>query len=385
MTRQVAEAAHYCEGLARVQLGGGFFRPDSRPARDLGVLLAADLAGFGELKVLDGMAGCGIRSLRYGLESGAASLWVNDADPDRLPWLQANLAALPKGIARHCSSSTAQHLLADCLVRRQRFELVDLDAFGCPSALVPLALEAVTCGGVLYLTSSDGRSPTGHDRAAAIRRLGAAARAHPASWEVALRLQLGVLARSAWALGRGLTPLLAFSDGRTFRTAVRLERRPEAREESRLGLLAHCHRCGEQHVQSLQKLGRWPACGCPESSPLAVSGPLWIGPLQHAPTLVRLQQLAAGTHRGSMTPASERLLGRLAADPGLPVRCWAMADLARHLGQGPPNRQALLERLRQEGFQAVASGVMPGQLRSDAPWRRLLELAAERLAAKAAK
>ena len=59
---------------------------------------------------------------------------------------------------------------------------MDLDAFGCPAALVPLALEAVAFGGVLYLASTDGRSATGHDRQAALRRFGAAARAHPASW-----------------------------------------------------------------------------------------------------------------------------------------------------------------------------------------------------------
>ena len=52
-----------------------------------------------------------------------------------------------------------------------------------------------------------------------------------------------------------------------------------------------------------------------------------------------------------------------------------MAELARQLGQGPPARAALLRRLRQEGFQAHASAVMPAQLRCDAPWVRILELA----------
>jgi tRNA (guanine26-N2/guanine27-N2)-dimethyltransferase len=368
-------AAEYREGAALLRTGAGFFRPESRPARDLGVLLALDLANRGPLRVLDAMAGCGIRSLRYGLEAGACQLWTNDADPDRLPWLRQNLAQLPASLAWQCSSRTAQGLLASCLERRQRFELVDLDAFGCPSALVPLALEAVAHGGVLYLNSSDGRSPTGHDRAAAVRRLGAAARSHPAPWELALRLQLGVLARAAWAQGRGLTPVLSFSDGRTFRTAVRLERRPQAREEAHLGLLAHCHRCGEQWGQSLLRLDRWRECGCGPSTPLAVSGPLWIGPLQHQGTLERLRQLAEAAGPGWIEPASMRLLDRLALDAGLPVRCWSMAELARQLGQGPPARAALLRRLRQEGFDAHASAVMPAQLRSDAPWARILELA----------
>jgi len=383
MSRPEGEAPHYCEGLAQVRLGAGFFRPDSRPARDLTVLLARLLAAHGPVRLLDVMAGCGIRSLRCALEAGVRDLWANDGDPDRLPLLQANLDTLPAGVERRCSAQTAQRLLAGCLERRQRFDLVDLDAFGCPSALVPLALDAVAFEGVLVLASSDGRSPTGHDRPAAVRRLGAAARAHPASWELALRLQLGVLAREAWAQGRGLQPLLSFSEGRTFRTAVRLRRSPRAREERWLGLLAHCHGCGDQQLQPLIRLGAC-ASGFGASPPLAISGPLWIGPLQD-PTCVEALLADAPQSPGGLAPESLRLLRRLAGDPGDTPRCWPLALIARELGGGPPPLLALVEELRRLGHGAWCSGVMEGQLRSDAPWPRILETAAGLRTARAAR
>ena len=347
------------------------------------MLLASALAAQGPLRVLDGMAGCGIRALRYGLEAGAAGVWANDADPDRLPLLEANLNPLiPSGCHLRITARTAQQLLADCLLRGEHFTLVDLDAFGCPTALLSLALEAVALDGVLYLASTDGRSPTGHDRAAAIRRLGAAARAHPASWELALRLQIGAIARMAWAQGRGLQPLLSFSEGRTFRTAVRLRRRAAAGEERQLGLLAHCHGCGDQQVQSLWQLRRWAPCRCPsgEAAPLAVSGPLWIGPLQHRPTLQALAQLAE-TQAGRIAPATVRLLSRLEGDVGVPARCWPLDALAQRLPAGAPRLAALVAALQAEGHGAAASGVMAGQLRTDAPWGEVLALAA-RLAAQ---
>lgn len=384
---------HYCEGAARLQLGAGFFRPDSRPARDLGVLLLADLvqarrrsgAGGAPPAVLDAMAGCGIRALRYGLEAlagaPAAELWVNDADPDRLPLLQRNLAPLASpGLQVHSGSQTAQNLLAACLVQRRRFDLLDLDAFGCPSALVPLALEAVRLDGLLYLASTDGRSPTGHDRSGAVRRLGAAARAHPASWELALRLQIGVIARAAWAQGRSIEPVLSFSEGRTFRTAVRLRRHAAGDELARLGLLAHCHGCGDQQAQPLLQLRQWRPCLCgPASPPLAISGPLWIGPLQHPPTLARLQALADADDpalEASLVPDSRRLLARLLADPGDLPRCWPTSSIGRQLGGGAPPLQALVAQLQHLGYRAGISGVMPGQLRSDAPWHEILKSAA---------
>ncbi len=370
-----ATGDHYCEGAAKVQLGRGFFRPESRPSRDLGVLLARQLAAAAPLRVLDAMAGCGIRALRYGLEAGAAAVWANDADPDRLPLIAANL--VPLGQRGRSTASTAQQLLAGCLQRQERFELLDLDGFGCPTPLLPLAIEAVAFGGVLYLASTDGRSPTGHDRRAAIRSLGAAARAHPASWELALRLQLASQARTAWALGRGLEPLFAFSEGRTFRTAVRITRSPARGAEEQLGLLAYCHGCGDQQVQPLLSLRQWQPCACApgEAPPLAISGPLWIGPLQDPVLLAALA--ADGNNLGApqVVRASTRLLAQLQADPAPVARCWPSAELARRLGAGPPRLEALVAVVRSAGWRAWSSGVMAGQIRSDAPWPLLLELA----------
>ena len=379
---------HYCEAAARLQLGAGFFRADSRPARDLGVLLLADRADAlgpeAPVAVLDAMAGCGIRALRYGLEvlaphPGKTGLWVNDADPDRLPLLEANLGPLAQSsVALHPSAHTVQQLLARCLIERQRFDLLDLDAFGSPAALLPLALEALKVGGVLYVASTDGRSPTGHDRAAALRQFGAAARAHPASWELALRLQLGLIARTAWAQGRGIEPLLSFSEGRTFRSAVRLCKRPGSEPLGQLGLLAHCHRCGDQQVQALLRLRQWQPCLCQGPAPLAISGPLWIGPLQHPVSLARLQQRGRQSGWGagdSLAPQSLGLLDRLADDPGDLPRCWPASSIGRHLGGGPPPLAALCRALQQAGYRAQASGVMAAQLRSDASWEQILATA----------
>ena len=368
-----AKPTHYCEGQARLDPGPGFFRPDSRPARDCGVLLLRWLAqqkGAAEpLVVLDGLAGCGIRALRYGLEAHATEIWANDADPDRLPLLQGNLSALGSA---HCSAITIQKLLAQCAAIEQRFDFVDLDAFGAPMAVVPWALEAVRFGGVFYLASTDGRSFTGHDRTAALRRLGAAARAQPCSWELALRLQLGAIARSAWSLGRGIRPLLSFSDGRTFRTAVQVLRSPAPAEEQLLGLQGYCHSCGSHRGVSLLRWRELGACSC--GAEPVMSGPLWRGPLQEVAVL---EQLLEMEEPGSalLAPASRRLLQRLQADNGLPAEASDLADLARQLQGGPPKLKDLLCRLQQGGWCAQASGIAPEQFRTDAPWAEVLAAA----------
>ena len=106
-----AKPSHYCEGLARLDPGPGFFRPDSRPARDCGVLLLRWLAGqAGRLSPwrcwmvwpAAAFAPCA------GLEAHATEIWANDADPDRLPLLQRNLSAVDgRVLQRHHDPKTA--------------------------------------------------------------------------------------------------------------------------------------------------------------------------------------------------------------------------------------------------------------------------------------
>ena len=324
------------------------------------------------------MAGCGIRAMRWGLESNATDcvpvqLHVNDADADRRPLLEANLekAALPAEV----STSPADQLLAKAYLGGSFFDLIDLDAFGAPGALLQPVLQVLRFEGVLLLATTDGRSPTGHDRRAAIRNLGSAARVHPASWEMALRQQLGLLARQAWLLGRGIQPLLSFSEGRTFRLAVRLHRQVQPLEEQCLGLVARCERCGAQEFQQLLKLRGWPRCCCSEGDGRwSVSGPLWIGPLQDEGTLTALQADPWLEQSDAIATSSRRLLQRLAADLGSPPKVWPTAELAKRLGSGgPPPLNRLVHAMRQQGHHAFASGLMAGQIRTDADLPDLLQ------------
>jgi tRNA (guanine26-N2/guanine27-N2)-dimethyltransferase len=349
------------------------------------------------LRWLDLMAGCGIRSLRWGLEARGVShqpveLWVNDADQERGALLAANLEPFQTfdGVSLKLSEQPAERLLREAYLEHRFFDLIDLDPFGCPNALLQSTLQAMRFGGVLLVASTDGRSPTGHDRFAAVRRFGAAARAHPSSWELALRLQMAAIAREAWLLGRGLDPLFSFSDGRTFRVAVRMRQRIRSGEEQQLGFLARCDRCGDQAVQAMLDLQGWRPCACTDGcGRWAVSGPLWIGPLQNVSQINGLLEISDGLDAAlsmglcegqdlTLAPRSRRMLDGLMADPGQPACCWSTAELSRRLQlKGPPAIEPLVAALRASGHSASVSGLMAGQVRTNAPLGILLRRCTE--------
>lgn len=101
-----------------------------------------------------------------------------------------------------------------------------------------------------------------------------------------------------------------------------------------------------------------------------VNGPLWLGPLQDTAVLETLLQAAL-----PIAPATQRLLKRLVADPGSPARVWSTAELSHRCAlQGPPALTSLVQQLQDAGHQACVSGVMPGQLRTDAELPELLQI-----------
>ncbi len=109
-----------------------------------------------------------------------------------------------------------------------------------------------------------------------------------------------------------------------------------------------------------------------------MSGPLWIGPLQDPQTLAALRGDPWLQEPGAISIRTQRLLGRLEADPGSPATVWATDELARRLGVGgPPPLNKLVTAVRKAGFQAYPSGVMAGQLRTDADLTVLLRLCAD--------
>ncbi len=383
---------HYREGAIEIEIGDAFFRQSSRVARDISVLMAFMQVKSAQksnktLRWLDLMSGTGIRALRWTLEAcqdanirttlgKSLNLWVNDADVDLESLLNRNFLPLrPLGISYQISNDYADSLLSRAYSEKFFFDLIDIDCFGSPNYLIGSALKVLTFEGVLMLSSTDGRSPTGHERKAAIRNFAAASRTHPASWEMALRHQLAVIAREAWMRGFGLEPLISLSDGKIFRVFVRLKRKSSFEEERNLGLIARCTKCGEQASQSLLSLRDWPLCNCAYEKPQwSVSGPIWLGSIQSKVVISQLLQLANIINK-SISINCLKTLQKLSLDEGSKGFCWSTSELAKLLGLSKqPSLAQLISALEAKGFQACRSAVMPGQLRTNASIKDLLRI-----------
>ncbi|TVQ57448.1 MAG: tRNA (guanine-N1)-methyltransferase [Spirulina sp. DLM2.Bin59] len=338
-------------------MGGAFFRPQGRIVRDLGILAAAvHRQERGSLRVLEGMAGCGVRSLRYGVESGADFVWCNEGNPDLAPLLVENLRPLP---SYRISHEPARRLLARCLSEQDYYDFIDLDGFGDPLGELPWALGAMELGGWLYLTSTDGRSLTGHLPPEQLPAFGGIARVHPAGHEQGLRILLGALQRQAATMGYGIRPGFAYYTGGTYRILAQLTRRRQFNPKT-YGWLGYCHHCGDYQVIPWRRLGR---CCCPgDGQPLTLTGPMWLGNLHDPVWLGEMAALATAWQWRDVV----QLLACFAAEATLPPYFYPLGAIAQGITGDLPRRSHLIAQLQAAGYAAAATHINPEAIKTTA-------------------
>jgi tRNA (guanine26-N2/guanine27-N2)-dimethyltransferase len=335
------------EGKATFAVGGAFYRSKSAIARDLAVLAAAVYRQrHGHLRVLDAMTGCGVRPLRYGLEAGADFVWANEGNPDLADLLRANLAALPADTYR-LTQGNANQIFFTCYQGRDVYDLVDIDNFGSPAPHVENGLWATQIGGLLYFTSTDGRSTGGHDPERSLRTYGAWARSHPAVHEQGLRLMIAHAAQTAAARGLGVEPVFSLFTGQVHRVMVRLVGKPTL-NASNYGFLGYCHGCGHFQTVGWRQLGRV-GCPCGADDAPVVSGPMWLGPLHDGETLAAMGRLA----KDWGWQGQRRLLEIMAAEIDLPPYYYPLGEIGRRGQMDIPNRERLMAALRERGYGAA--------------------------------
>ncbi|MGB7086097.1 MAG: tRNA (guanine-N1)-methyltransferase [Phormidesmis sp.] len=376
-----AQAPWQQEGAAYFRTGNAFFRASSQTGRDLAVLCAiAYKAQHGQLRVLDAMTGCGVRPLRYALEANADYLWANEGNWDLHTCLQANLShSLPPERYR-LTHQDANAVFFDCYQRRDFYDLIDIDSFGSPTPYLATALWAIKLGGLLYLTSTDGRATSGHAPDRSLQTYGACARAHPAVHEQGLRLLIGAVAQQAAAKGLSARPIFSFYSGEVNRVMVCVERRSAWRSEH-YGFLAYCHHCGQFQTVAWKKLGRV-SCTCKAKDAPVVSGPMWLGPLHDSHMLEAMRQLASSRKTVmSMLPKQPEywrrchtLIETMQAEMTMPPYYYPLAEIGRRAKTDIPPRQRLIEQLQQQGFVATRTHLSDQAIKTNAPMAICLQL-----------
>lgn len=363
----ILDSGWYQEGKARFYAEGAFYRPHSRVGRDLAILAAAIYRRQrGELRVLDAMTGCGIRPLRYQLEAGADWVWANEGNPELKDLLAINLSAGMRSRSYRITHQDANQIFFACYQQRDFYDLVDIDCFGGGAPYLSTGLWATRIGGLLYITSTDTRTTSGHNPDHSVQIYGAYARSHPSVHEQGLRLLIGSTLQQAASRGMEVRPIFSLFNGHVHRVMLRVGI-GGAWPSQAYGFLGYCHPCGNYRVLSWRQLGH-ATCQNTVSSPYvspippSISGPLWLGELHDTSMLAEMAALASlwGWHK------RVKLLEIMQAEADMPPYYYPLPELGRHGQMDIPKRDQLIMALRDRGFRASRTHLDAQALKTDA-------------------
>ncbi|CAH9121519.1 unnamed protein product [Cuscuta epithymum] len=356
-------------------VGDTFFRRESATGRDLGVLSAALRRNSeGSLRVLDAMCGCGIRSLRYLEEANADFVLANDANDAIRDIILGNLSRVSRDSSerRDVTHSDATRVLTECYLKRDYFDFIDVDSFGSDSSYLRAAVGAVKFGGMLYVTNTDGYSSGGNRPRRCLAAYGAYVQRMPYSNEIGLRMLIGGVIREALTAGHHVVPLFSYYSyhGPVFRVLLKINNGLPS-DQRHYGFVSYCGQCGDSRAFPWEELGKV-SCSCianVREHSLAVSGPVWTGPLHKESHLREMLNLANewGWIGNDTGRDLEKLLNVMIdeCDPNLPVGYTKVDEIASRAKVNSPPLNSILTSLQKRGYTASRSHIASNAIKTN--------------------
>ena len=302
---------------------GVFYNPAMRLSRDLHVAFAKqfDFRGI----MLDGLAASGIRGIRLNLEAGVN---VEFCDSSRMATetIAENLKI--NGIKSEIYNERVEELLQD-----RKYDWIDIDPFGTPAPYLEAALKGLNDGGILGVAATDTAVLCGAKPSICKKRYGAVSMRRVAAKEVGVRILLSRIHNIASEMGKGIEPLLSYSEGHHLRVFVRL---------------------GERKDVTLKWITK--DMKIVDREEKDAGGPLWVKKIIKTDLIPESQEGILG-----------RLLETLREEASGPPGLHDINDIAKAAGIGQtPQKIKIVESIRKLGSFASSSVFSPLGIKTDA-------------------
>ncbi|MFQ5884270.1 MAG: tRNA (guanine(10)-N(2))-dimethyltransferase [Thermoplasmata archaeon] len=326
--------------------GVPFYNPVMEINRDISVLVLQRCLPDGKNMVLDGLAGTGIRGIRFALEvKREFSVLLND-------WNEPSYELMIHNVKRNdLPNAEARHEDLNALLSAEEFDYVDVDPYGTPVPFLDHALRGVKEGGVLAVTATDTAALAGSFPKACVRKYGATPLRSKTQHETGLRILIGYCARIAANHELGIQPILSHSTNHYYRTYLKLEHGQKATDNclKKVGYLSKDSSKQETLLEREKKGG------------YVIAGPLWIDKLWNPGFLKDLRP------RYYMSTGTSRILELLKSESQIVYPFYSSDDIASRLKVHTPRLVWIIEGLKDDGYEASTTHFDPKGFRTDAP------------------
>lgn len=213
------------------------------------------------LTILDALAATGLRSIRYAKEvPGVKRVIANDLDRDAAEACVKNIKAndVPDGM---CEAKCSDAVCAMFETRHEKngrsyYDVIDIDPYGTCAPFIDAAVQCISDGGLLCVTSTDMPVLSGNHPEVCFSRYGSMPTKAKHLHEYSLRIVINAIESCAARYQRHIVPVLCVSIDFYVRVFVRVFRSPAEVKKSCLkrGYVLQSTGCPSFYIQPLGRI-----------------------------------------------------------------------------------------------------------------------------------
>jgi tRNA (guanine26-N2/guanine27-N2)-dimethyltransferase len=234
------------------------------------------------------------------------------------------------------------------------------------------SIRASHNGSILAVTATDLAPLCGVNPLACKRKYGGIPLRVEYCHEVALRLVIGSIARTAGVHEFGIEPIFAFYSDHYLRVYLRLMRGARNADESikKLGLIYHCPKCGERKkaYESITPSILCEYCG----NMMHKGGPMWIGEYANASFCDKMLSIIEKSD--FLNKATIKIVNLVKNEVGLPPTFYNIDKLSGSIGKASIPTRELFETVIERGYNIVRTHFDPRGFKTEAPLSEIRKL-----------
>jgi tRNA (guanine26-N2/guanine27-N2)-dimethyltransferase len=347
-----------------------FYNPVMELNRDIAVLAsqAHQRIVNREISICEPLTSTGIRGIRFAAEiHGVKNVLISDINESAFNLAKHNVHL--NGLQERV---TVQWKDANCLLSchgapHERFDVVDVDPFGSPVPYLDSAIRALRDNGLSAVTATDLAPLCGVHSKACVRKYGGKPLRTEYCHELAVRLLAGCIATLTAKHEIGIRVVFSHCTDHYIRVYAKIDYGAKKADASvkNLGYVLHCFNCLHRETAKApftKNIEKCPECG----SKMDYSGPLWLERIfdrKFCELMAKENMHMAFRNSGKIT----KLFSLTKAEAEAPATYYVLDKISDKLALPVPSVDAMLQTLRDSGFQAFPTHFNSRGVRTDAP------------------
>ena len=347
-----------------------FYNPVMELNRDIAILAlqAYQRIANRKISICEPLTSTGIRGIRFAAEiHGIKKVLISDINESAF-----NLAKHNVRLTGLQERVMVQHKDANCLLSchgapHKRFDVVDVDPFGSPVPYLDSAVRALRNNGLLAVTATDLAPLCGVHSKACVRKYGGKPLRTEYCHELAVRLLTGCIATLAAKHDISISVVFSHCTDHYIRVYAEIAYGAKKADESvkNLGYVLHCFNCLHRETAKdpfTKHIEKCPECG----SKMDYSGPLWLERIfdrQFCELMAKENTHMAFRNSGKIA----KLLSLAKGEAEAQATYYVLDKISDKLALPVPSVDAMLQILRDSGFQAFPTHFNSRGIRTGAP------------------